>query len=157
MNNNLNGMIDDYSVKNATPEINKKHKNFIKTLSDINMTRDSMSIDEERNLFFINWSEVGCVVNEFLRYLMKHLKFDEAVEINIEKEKRYNKLHGIKKKKHPIAAEYQGYFSLIASHILIKLDENKHDPIGLLCALLMKAYFDKVEKKRYSYYFNDTE
>lgn len=44
------------------------------------MTRDRMDDDEDNKILFTNWTQVGCIFNEFVRAIIKETGFDNEVQ-----------------------------------------------------------------------------
>ena len=62
---------DDYTIQNCTEEQKKENKNLIDLMSRINMTRDSIDIDE--SIIRINFTKVGLILTDFIDGLSKVL------------------------------------------------------------------------------------
>ena len=164
MNRDFKGIVDDYSVKNVTPEERKKHDDYFRTLSNINMTRDKMD-DDEDNVLFINWTVVGCIFNHFTRALMKEFGWDRFVQkliLTCPDSIRYGlRSDGSRAQgKFDVSdanLEYQAYSQIISMEILHKIDKNPNCEIGRRCAEFMRKYFTTVDKKTYSFFIDDSE
>jgi hypothetical protein len=166
MNRDFTGVVDDYSVKNydmITPDKKKEQEVFLNTLSNINMTRDRMDDDEDSKVSFTNWTQVGCIFNEFIRALMKEFGWDQIVQQCIWKCPD-NVRHGQRSdgsrtygkfQVSDVNLEYQAYSQIIYSQILHPIDQDPNCTVGKQCAEFMKKYFAKIDEKTYSFYIDD--
>jgi hypothetical protein len=166
MNRDFTGVVDDYSLKNydmITPDQKKEHEVYLNTISNINMTRDRMDEDEDSKVSLTNWTQVGCIFNEFIRALMKEFEWDRVVQQliwkcpdNVRHGQRSNgsRTHG-KFEVSDVNLEYQAYSQIIYSQILHPIDQDPNCTIGKQCANFMKKYFATIDEKTYSFFIDD--
>ncbi len=165
MNRDFKGLVDDYSVKNYTPEERKANESFLTTITNVNMTRDQMDDDEDNIVCFTNWTEVGCILNNFVRELMKELKWDSFVQKMIWKcpdsVRHGQRMNGARAKgKFGVSdtnLEYQAYSQIISSQILHAIDRDPNCKVGKDCADFMTKYFSKIDRMSYSFLIEDMD
>lgn len=162
MNRDFTNVVDDYSIINKD-KMSAKDKNkqeiYLQTISNINMTRDRMDDDEDNNVMFTNWTQVGCIFNEFVRAIIKETGFDNEVSQLIwscpDEVRHGARVDGSRVKNgfevSDVNLEYQAY-SFIYSKILNELDKDPNCAIGKTCAEFMKTYFTtSINKNDYSF------
>jgi len=167
MKRDFTGIVDDYSIKNYdmyTPEEKKLNETYLKTLSNINMTRDAMDNDEDF-VCFTNWTQVGCIFNDFIRQLMVELGWDRIVQQQIrnvpDNIRRGVRVDGSRVKNDfqlsDVNLEYQAYSHFISHGILFDMDKTDDSNIARKAAAFMKKYFSSIDKESYSFFIDDAK
>jgi len=161
MKRDFSDVDDNNSFKNLTSGEYKRNEMFLKTLSNVNMTRDAMD-DDEDHVCFTDWTQVGCVFNEFILALMKELGWDKIAQKAIRNRPDHVR-NGVgcdgtrargKFAVSNVNLEYQAYCQFIYREILYVMDKNASSAVGKKAAKFMKDYFSGVNKNIYCFYID---
>lgn len=143
-NNNNNNNEGEGNSSSITQQNNTY--DVLETIMHISSTKSSMYNDLHNGILWTNWTEVGCICNDFIRALMKEFlsEFHPDDELTQNMVKYFSKFDAY--------AEYELYSKIICSKVLHPIDEDPQCEIGKKCAKFMQDFFEKVEKSEYYFY-----